>query len=481
VSKHPLLFALLLAGSPAAFAAEPVHATVAISARSDTLTPYQGESVRYTVRCVTRAGLSNVSMNDPAIVNAIVTRLGEPEMHVVVLNGTPERVVDFHYIITPMQPGKMTIPAFVLQGNIEPDTLEAANDPFGGNFMAGVRQAMRALSSFSSGRPFRVASNVSQLNVKAPAAAMDPWLPLQSLKIAEDTALQEPQVGEPMIRKITMSAIGADGSQLPDTEAQEDHEAFRVYADRPVIKTDTDKDSGAISSQRTESYSMVPQRAGRLVLPAIRVSWWDTVNNRAATAVLPARTITVKPGTRARNPVVPVVDATGGTIGKDRSFVSYWAQKLLAGTISLLPYGALVILASLGLVGGTRLWRMGRKRRLGTLASDDEKPLRGSRGLEALAQIQTAEDLKSFLQAYAKQHWGTPTNTPLERLFPVQSPNRDEDAEILVRALTGALYAGIAVDIEDLKIRARRLLVSLRHQPGSRRHGGEKLPRLNPS
>ncbi|MDB5741252.1 MAG: hypothetical protein JWP16_2292 [Alphaproteobacteria bacterium] len=484
MSKHVRLFAFLVAGlSWPAFAAGPATAPVSITASGDTTMPYQNEAVRYTVRCVIRAGLSNVTMTDPAVENAIVTRLGDPQVHVAVVNGAPAKVVDFHYVITPMQAGKMVIPAFVLQGNIEAESLEAANDPFGGNFMAGVRQAMRALSNMSSGVPFRVASNESRLEVKAPATPMDPWLPLKSLKIEEDTALQEPQVGEPMIRKITLSAIGAVGSQLPDTEAQEDHDAFRVYADRPAIKTDTDKDSGAISSQRIENYSMVPQRAGRLVLPAIRVSWWDTVNNRPATAVLPARTIKVQPGAHAPNTVIPVVDATGGTIWKDRSFAAYWARKLLAGTMSLLPYGALVVLASLGLVGAVRLWRTGRRRRHRAFSPDRKNPLRGSAGLDALKQVRTAEDLKAFLQAYAQQQLGIPANTPLESMFPrlALSPKLDEDAQILVRALTGALYAGRTADIEDLKLRTWRLLTGLKRQTVSRRPGGDKLPGLNPS
>jgi hypothetical protein len=473
-----------------AFAAEvaAIDGPVSISAKADTITPYQDEPVRYTVRCVSRAGLSNVTLSDPAVENAIVTRQGEPDVHVAIENGMPAKVVDFHYLITPMQPGKMIIPPISLQGNIETDDREMADDLFGGNLMAGVRQVMKALSNFTNGRPFHIASNATLLEVKPPAVAMDPWLPLKSLKIEEDTAaLQQPQVGEPMIRKITLSAVGAVGSQLPDTEAQEDHDDFRVYADRPAVKTDIDKETGVISSQRTESYSMVPQRAGRLVLPAIRVSWWDTVSNRAATAVLPARTISVQPGVPVQNSAVPVVDATGGAPGTESQPASYWARKLLANTMPLLPYGALAVLAILsslgGVFGGVRLWRTVRGRRRGGTPMDKKNPLRGSRSPDTLKQVRTAEELSAFLHAYAQQQWGASKNAPLERIFPMlpQLPKASEDAEILVAALTGAIYAGKTVDIEDLKMRARRLLAVLKRQPGLRRRGADKLPSLNPS
>ena len=353
--------------------------------------------------------------------------------------------------------------------------------------MAGVRQAMRALSNLtSSGRPFRVASNQTVLEVKPPAVAMDPWLPLRSLKILEDSAApQQPQVGEPMIRKITLSSVGTVGSQLPDTEAQEDHDNFKVYADRPDIKTDIDKDTGVISSQRTESYSMVPQRAGRLVLPAIRVSWWDTVNNRASTAILPARTIKVQPGTPVENPVVPVVDATGGITGRQSQSATYWAQKLLANVLRLLPYGMLVglaILLSLGVFGSVRLWRTVRGRKRGGAPIDKKYSPQRSPSPDALKQVRTPQELSEFLRAYAQQHWGAANNMPLERIFREQPQllKDREDAQTILAALTGALYAGKPVDIEDLKMRTGRLLKAVKRQPASRR-SGDKLPGLNPS
>jgi hypothetical protein len=399
----------------------------------------------------------------------------------------PAKVVEFHYLITPMQPGKMTIPSVTLQGNIETEDRVASDVPFGENFMAGVRQVMKALSNFTSGRPFKVASNATVLDVRPPVAAMDPWLPLRSLKIEEDTsAPQQPQVGEPMLRKITLSAVGAVGSQLPDIEAQEDHSDFRVYADRPATKTVIDKESGVISGQRTESYSMVPQRAGRLVLPAIRISWWDTVNNKAATTMLPARAITVQPGASVKNPAVPGAGhmAQAPSVGGQPAV--HWAHKLLTNTLSLLPYGAaatLAILLALGVFAGVRLWRAVRGRRLGVSPMNKRNSALRPLSLTALNQVHTAEELNAFLHAYAQQQWGTPENAPLEVILSMlpQSPGHGEDGELLVTALTAALYAGKPIDIEALKIRTRRLLAGLKRAHGSRRRVGDKLPSLNPS
>ena len=101
----------------------------------------------------------------------------------------------------------------------------------------------------------------------------------------------------------------------------------------------------------------------------------------------------------------------------------------------------------------------------------------------ALSHVHTAEELREFLHTYAQQQWGIPANAPLENIFPLQPelPKHEQDAEFLVAALAGALYAGRAIDIEDLKTRARRLLADLKRPPRSRHRYRGKLPDLNPS
>ena len=176
---------------------------VSITAKASTTTPYRNQPILYTIRCVVRGYVSGVGLSDISVSNAIVQRQGKPDVYDQVQNGVPVRVVEFHYIITPLQPGKITIPPAVLKGKIGTPYFGPMIDPFGGTFMfsARARQALDFFSSFG-GDPFRVASNATLLDVKPPASAMDPWLPLTSLKITEDIDASQPvRVGEPLNSK----------------------------------------------------------------------------------------------------------------------------------------------------------------------------------------------------------------------------------------------------------------------------------------
>jgi hypothetical protein len=477
----------------AAGSSSPVSASdslVSITAKADTTTPYQNQPIHYTVRFVARGGLTNVTLSDIKIDNAVVEEQSRPVESDLVENGVPVKVVQFHYIITPMQSGKIIIPPVLMQGEVETPDRESI-DPFGGNFMAGVLQAMGALSNIGSGRPFNVASNETQLDVKPPAVAMNPWLPLQSLKIEEVTAPLEVRVGEPLTRKITLAAVGAVGSQLPDISAQEDHKNFRVYADKPTITENIDWKSGEISGRRTESYSLIPERAGQLVLPAIKVSWWDVVNNKAETAELSARVIAVQPGAPVQIPPVVGVGQTGQS--ENAAAQPSWLQSTLAHAAPLLAYVPLIFLAALVLVGllvSVWLWRKISRRRAASTPAIAAAPSSGESALrplspDALKHVHTAEELKTFLQAYAQERWGLSRNAPLERIFPALpiflTPKDREDVTAIVAGLTAALYAGKTVDIEDLKARCRRILAALKHASRHSLRSGDKLPTLNPS
>src|ERR1700722_6233682 len=110
-----LAIALLLLLLPAtAFAAG--DGAVSISASASTEAPYQNQSILYTVRVVARATVSNLSLDDPRVANAIVERLGEPQIRRSTENGAAINLIEFFFIITPLRPGSATIPPVVLKG-----------------------------------------------------------------------------------------------------------------------------------------------------------------------------------------------------------------------------------------------------------------------------------------------------------------------------------------------------------------------------
>jgi hypothetical protein len=492
-----LALSLLLLFLPApAFAADTSEGAISIAALADTKAPYQNQSVLYTIRVVARAGTSRVSLSDIQVANAIVERQGEPEIRRSVESGAPVNIIQFHFIITPLQPGPVTVPPAVLKGDIDaPDNL-GASDPLGGSFMASMLRAMNAISAFAGNRSFSVASNATVLNVKPPAVPTDPWLPLASLKISEDmSAPQSVRVGDSLTRKITLLADGAVGSQLPDVEDQQSHGDFRVYTDKTVTGQGVDKKTGFLLGWRTESFSLVAQKPGAVVLPAIRISWWNAVTNTAATAELPARTIKVLPGSTARS-----VAADNADLNPDHGMVARSAAGTPSGTLSgFMGFrsGLWQILAAATVAGllFAVFWWLGRRHRSNAAENSrratvpaakprPRKPPSDSTAATELKHIRMPEELQKFLQRHAHQHWGTARNASLERIFAALTASgaeyAREDIDALTKGVSAALYAGRAADMEDLKKRCRRIITASKRKRSGSRKTHQKLACLNP-
>ena len=488
-----LAIALLLFLPATALAAAAGNGAVSISASASTEAPYQNQSILYTVRVVARASVSNVSLDDPHVANAIVERQGEPQTRRSTENGAPVNLVEFHFIITPLRPGSVTILPLVLKGEAETPSAPAP-DQFGGSFMAEMSRAMNAISSLAGGQPFRVAGNQTILNVRPPVAAINPWLPLASLKLTEDMPLaQSIRVGDLISRKITLSANGAVGSQLPDVEEQQNHRDFKVYTDKPTMGQTIDK-TGGILALRTESFSLVPQHPGMLVLPAVTVSWWNVLTDKVATSELPQRIIKVLPGATALSSNNDDTDLAHDR-GLSRGAVT--APSKSPGGILNSKDGLWRILEIVLIVGllAIAFWWLTRRQKFG-FAKNARSPaafgaiprLRKSKsdsiGMVAFKHVRGPEELKTFLQCYAHEHWSTAKNASLENIFAAckvpETGSERNDVDALIEGVSAALYAGRPADIEDLKKRCRRIIMASNKRYTRLRKGNQKLACLNP-
>jgi hypothetical protein len=480
---------LLLFLQATVFPASAGDGAISISASASTDAPYQNQSVLYTVRVVARATVSNVSLNDPNVANAIVERQGEPQTRRSTENGAPVNLIDFHFIITPLRPGPAVIPPAVLKGETETSN---GVDQFGGGFMAGMSRALNAISSLAGGQPFSVASNKTVLNVRSPDGALNPWLPLASLKITEDMPVaQSIRVGDLISRKITLSASGAVGSQLRDVEGQQNHTDFKVYTDKPTMGQTIEK-TGVILALRTESFSLVPQHPGTLILPAVTISWWNVVTDTVATAELAQRTIKVLPSATAQgsgnddaNPARGQGMSRGSTTAPSKSPGGILNSR--AGLLKAL--GTALIVSLLGIGGWWLSWRRKSARKgRGTVALGAmprfRKAQRDTNGVVALKKVRGPEELNAFLQYYAREHWGAAKNASLEKIFAAgkvpEAGSEREDAEAIIEGVSAALYAGRPADIEDLKKRCQRVMMASKKKRMSLRKGGQKLACLNP-
>ncbi len=172
-------------------------------------------------------------------------------------------------------------------------------------------------SAFSPGRRVDVIGEPVTLLVKPQSTRFDGaiWLPAKQVQLAERWPAGHRSdaftVGQPVAWTIGLTVNGQLSTQLPEL-ALASVDGLRIYAEKP--SRDDNVDGGWVS-RRTEQMQVIPDRAGQLTLPEVRVSWWDTAADQQREAVLPARTIDVAPAADTASPAepsitVPVVEAT---------------------------------------------------------------------------------------------------------------------------------------------------------------------------
>jgi hypothetical protein len=219
------------------------------------------------------------SLSDFKVTDARVEPLSEVRSYQTVVDGQRLGVYERQYAIFPEESGNLVIP--------------------GQRFNARVTNPY---DRWSRGRQAGIVSKPVQLEVKPIPAnyPQAPWLPASRLEINETFSNGDQSqwtVGEPVTRTIKVTASGLSGSQIPAI-ALPVVDKIRYYPDQ----SDNSERMSETGIQGTlqQSMAIVPTAEGRLVLPEVRIPWWNTRLGILEYAVLPARTILVKPATIAQ-------------------------------------------------------------------------------------------------------------------------------------------------------------------------------------
>ncbi len=225
-------------------------------------------------------------LNSLNISNALVKQLGETRNFETIVDGVRYRGFELKYSIHPQAVGEMVIPSLTFTG-----VAAEPHKPFDSFFS-------------QSGKPVLARSPELRVEVKPkpdnyPAGAT--WLPARNLKIEQKWS-QSPhslQVGDAITRTITVEADGLSAAQLTPILMPQP-QGVNSYPDKSGTE-DQETDHG-IQGQRTDSIAMIPSHPGKVTLPAINYTWFDTETGTVQNASLPATEIEVMP-----NPVTPAL------------------------------------------------------------------------------------------------------------------------------------------------------------------------------
>ncbi len=235
---------------------------------------YVHAQLALTVRIFYQQNLTEAAINPPAPQQASVRLLDEVPFQST-RNGIRFRVLERRYAIFPERSGELEIPPLTLSGRL----IE--------------RPADRLWQPSVRGRRVSVESEPVKVMVLPKPAdyAGEHWLPARRITLSQQISEAEKlQVGEPVTRTVILDAVGLEENMIeePGWPAMEN---ARIYPDQPQ---GISRDNGRwVLGHKEFRYAVVPEQAGQMILPEIRLDWWDTTSNQLRTAILPEHRVEV--------------------------------------------------------------------------------------------------------------------------------------------------------------------------------------------
>lgn len=256
-------------------------------------TPYVGEQINYQLKIYDAGGLQG---DAPSFVSSsddfVIKNLGEPKIETKIVNGQTLREITFNYALFAQRSGELTIPPIRFNGYYLTKTTRT--DPFARFFDDDQFFAGFGLNDvFASRTPVVLNTKPIKINVKPQAdGASGWWLPAKEVKLSAEFAQGKPEfkVGEAVSRTIYLKAVGVLDSQLPEI-AFASVKGMKQYPEKPV--TDMTLEGNDIVSYAQITNVYIPETAGQITLPEIKLNWFNTQTNSSEIATLPAMTVNI--------------------------------------------------------------------------------------------------------------------------------------------------------------------------------------------
>lgn len=201
----------------------------------------------------------------------------------VVRNGIRYQLFSYQYQITPSQAGEVKVTSPLLVGSIRKNI--SVND----------------WQSRIIAQPINIRGNNVAITVKQmPANYQGDWLVSEDVHLIENNNLQQQEyfVGDPITRSISLRVASIALEKMPEIKLNYDG-SLRYYPDQDELKQGTLE--GVLYSQRTITHAIIADKSGQLILPEIKMPWWNSKTEQREFAILPAQTLIIKPTLQTNN------------------------------------------------------------------------------------------------------------------------------------------------------------------------------------
>ena len=209
----------------------------------------------------------------PEIPGALVIPLGENRSATAIRQGRQYGVLEQRYALFPERNGQLRIPEVSVNSSVR------LSGPTGTR-RSGIRVSTPEI-------------HIDVLPIPSDYPAEQPWLPAEDVSITQAWQPADPSfaVGEPVQRTVTVTVLGNTGSAVPPLNLSLSERFFKQYPE-PVHLDDGNSGLGVQGSRR-ETHTLIPVHPGEAQLPPLRLTWWDSVNERVRQAVLPGRELRI--------------------------------------------------------------------------------------------------------------------------------------------------------------------------------------------
>ena len=359
---------------------------VFVEADVDKATVYQNQQLVFTVRLAYSVAISNITLTDIDVPNVEVIKINEAQFKKQI-GGRPYNVIELTYAVFPEQAGLITLPALTF-------TAYTGSSSF---FSSGKRIRLRT-------NPIEVTVNPRPSNI-----AVQNWVPSKGLSARETWSDDSSTltVGEPITRTITLLGQGVLSNTLPEIEWQET-DTFRLYPDQANFENQTFNDG--VLGRMEQSVAIVATEVGELVLPPIKINWFDVNSDQLKTIELPGRTFNVVAGNGQNLPPqtvtiqptepLPAQQAAGLTDAPQTPTSNVWLWALVASVV-----------INLGLIWQILLLR---KRQPTTAPTTAPAAIsHEATAFKTLQQLAKANDAKTYRAQLSRWLSSTPPNWKL--------------------------------------------------------------------
>lgn len=192
----------------------------------------------------------------PEIADAVVIPLGETQSLTTMRGSRKYGVIEQRFAVFPERSGALTIPAISVTSSV---SLQSQ----GRTRRSGVRVSTEEIQ-------------LEVLSIPSSYPADAAWLPATSVSAGQRwlPAVADVSVGEPLNFEVAIRATGNRGSAIPPLPLPFPEDQFKIYPESPEMLESADK--GTVIGTRRETFALIPTAPGRVSIPNLSVTWWDT-------------------------------------------------------------------------------------------------------------------------------------------------------------------------------------------------------------